>query len=561
MNDLAKSAEQGKRRKRRVLRPITVDTSRANTSQEAVRMAIKQLGSRWKEVPSRLLKYSCDVYWYHGGAPFCEHREDPPNKGKVNKFPGMRDILDKASLSCTLDRMMALFPNEYDFYPRSWTLPEQCESFVSEATAACKRKKSSKHKKCYIFKPADSSEGNGIHLLRTPEEIVSKLRVYTKPAIVQEYISDPALVENKKFDLRVYAVLSSIDPLKFYFCKEGMARFCTEEYQQPTFKNLHHVYMHLTNYSLNKTNDSYVHTDDVNTGSKRTMTSVFEDLRAEGHDVDALAADIEDIVCKTVIAITPQLKLHHHVEIGLTKSDLSCFQILGLDVLVASDMKPYLLECNAAPSLYVFHESAIMPGKVEVVPSPIDESIKLPLVIETLKLVCPRSTKRKSRAPMASQSKKDILNGAVSSLSLDDSFNDHPVSSDNDKESCLKKMCLSGEHQQLRIYERVSAVFIHLLGVRGGYTISASAFRKLTRVCKICSSKFTTADSDILFINTANKWSGVNSGSATTGLCFGAFVEAMRTIASRKYPSLQPLERLEALLAVCEKELNLPRSY
>jgi hypothetical protein len=39
-----------------------------------------------------------------------------------------------------------------------------------------------------------------------------------------------------------------------------MARFCTEKYPgMPTQENFLNLYAHLTNYSLNKVNNAYIH--------------------------------------------------------------------------------------------------------------------------------------------------------------------------------------------------------------------------------------------------------------------------------------------------------------
>ncbi|XP_077987088.1 tubulin polyglutamylase TTLL11-like [Glandiceps talaboti] len=545
--------------RRRVRRPITVDTSKA---QYVVGIALEELGSGWKEVRLRSEQKPCDIYWYHNGQVYA--RDSTITSGRVNVFPGMKNVLDKAAFSCILDSMRAIFPDEYDFYPRSWRVPEQFEEFMSETTAKQSRK--GKRRNCYIFKPADASEGNGIFLLRNPQDIKAKLNISTRPAIVQEYITHPLLVEKKKFDLRIYVVITSLDPLKIYLYNEGMARFCTEDYHKPTDKNLHHIYMHLTNYSLNKKSGGYKHTEDITTGSKRTMSSVFETLHNNGSDVHKLREDIERVVCKTIIALTPQLKVHCNTEMMSGKSDVSYFQILGLDILITSDLKPYILEGNGSPSLCLEHESETAPGVTEMVSSPIDEIIKIPLVMETLKLVCPRpSSKYSSQKTATSQrTKTDEESETLSKLSLEDSSSTVTSSSltseDNfaTPEANLDELYpakYGEEYEDLRILERVSALFNYFIGTRGGLTMGASVFRKYTRVCKLCSVTFPTASADILFIEIANKWNGVGIGSSS-GICFYGFVDIVSIIAGRKFPALGKVERLLKLLNLCEAKIE-----
>eukprot|EP00349_Pseudokeronopsis_sp_Brazil_P000878 CAMPEP_0202961550 /NCGR_PEP_ID=MMETSP1396-20130829/5610_1 /ASSEMBLY_ACC=CAM_ASM_000872 /TAXON_ID= /ORGANISM="Pseudokeronopsis sp., Strain Brazil" /LENGTH=54 /DNA_ID=CAMNT_0049681453 /DNA_START=385 /DNA_END=545 /DNA_ORIENTATION=+ len=42
----------------------------------------------------------------------------------------------------------------------------------------------------------------------------------------------------------------------------GLARFATEEYQRPLNSNLENLYMHLTNYAINKNNNKFRQNDD-----------------------------------------------------------------------------------------------------------------------------------------------------------------------------------------------------------------------------------------------------------------------------------------------------------
>ena len=65
------------------------------------------------------------------------------------------------------------------------------------------------------------------------------------------YIGKPLLINKKKFDLRIYILVTSFDPLRVYYFEEGLVRFATQEYSGSK-KRIKNRFMHLTNYSINK---------------------------------------------------------------------------------------------------------------------------------------------------------------------------------------------------------------------------------------------------------------------------------------------------------------------
>ncbi len=126
----------------------------------------------------------------------------------------------------------------------------------------------------FIVKPDEGSQGEGIYLITEAKDY----RFNNRRHVVQEYLADPLLLENLKFDFRIYALIGNLEPLEVYLYEEGLARFCTVPYEEPTHKNMHEHFMHLTNYSLNKRSQGYVHTESDDDGSKRTLKSVFRQI-------------------------------------------------------------------------------------------------------------------------------------------------------------------------------------------------------------------------------------------------------------------------------------------
>lgn len=65
------------------------------------------------------------------------------------------------------------------------------------------------------------------------------------------YIDNPLLIGGKKFDLRLYVLVTSFRPLKCYLFKLGFCRFCTVKYDT-SIQELDNMYIHLTNVSIQK---------------------------------------------------------------------------------------------------------------------------------------------------------------------------------------------------------------------------------------------------------------------------------------------------------------------
>ncbi len=74
--------------------------------------------------------------------------------------------------------------------------------------------------------------------------------------IVSKYLSKPHLIRGFKYDLRVYVLVTSFEPLKIYLFQEGLVRLATVPYSTSK-ASLKQRFVHLTNYSVNKKAETY----------------------------------------------------------------------------------------------------------------------------------------------------------------------------------------------------------------------------------------------------------------------------------------------------------------
>jgi tubulin polyglutamylase TTLL6/13 len=304
-----------------------------------------------------------DVVWHDCSIP-ADRLASLKGYQKVNHFPGMSGIFRKNCMANNLNRFRKMFPKDYNFYPKTWILPGDLQNFKAYV----------KHRKhTFIVKPEASSQGQGIYLVRQISDIKE-----TAHCVAQRYIEEPLLIDGLKFDLRIYVLVTGCDPLRIFIHEEGLARFATQEYEPPNRKNIKDSFVHLTNYSINKNNPNFVQAAPGKKSHKRSLSSVLivitmQQLSEEGVDVEGIWDNICDIVVKTVLTIQPTLASTYRSCQPYDYANNMCFEILGFDIILDSNFKPWLLEVNHSPSFST--------------DSDLDTQIKTAVITEALVLV------------------------------------------------------------------------------------------------------------------------------------------------------------------------------
>ncbi len=123
----------------------------------------------------------------------------------------------------------------------------------------------------WVWKPANSNNGKGVEVLtgrevaaRTKEMASSRENNPVGLICVQRYIRSPLLIDGLKFDIRVYVLLTSLDPLVVYVYDDGLVRMATERYSENP-RSLKESCIHVTNFDVNRRNGiKFVHSETPN---------------------------------------------------------------------------------------------------------------------------------------------------------------------------------------------------------------------------------------------------------------------------------------------------------
>jgi len=267
---------------------------------------------------------------------------------KINHFRNHYELTRKNLMAKNLKRLKRSIEREQgkleaskcDFFPATLELPSEYHMFVEEF------KKNPG--KLWIMKPIAKSQGKGIFIFRKLKDIMDwrkedyyrtmdekKEDKETPEAyIVQRYIENPYLIGGKKFDLRVYILVTSYIPLRAWLYREGFARFTNYRY---SLDSIDDTYIHLTNVAIQKTSPDY-----DPEGSKWSLRQLRMYLTAKhGCEVVAnLYRLMDEIFIKSLQSVQ-----------RVMINDKHCFEMYGFDILLDSDLKPWLVEINASPSL------------------------------------------------------------------------------------------------------------------------------------------------------------------------------------------------------------------
>ncbi|XP_064073122.1 probable tubulin polyglutamylase ttll-15 [Vanessa tameamea] len=242
---------------------------------------------------------------------------------KVNHFPGTGFITNKVDLATSASK----------FIPKAFKIPKNTKEFLryaSENRNAVFLEKHNQHRGVYL-------------------KNVTAIDLLSGESFVQEYIQKPFLVDGHKFDIGVYVVLTSVDPLRVYWYKgDVLFRYCPAKYYPFDPKNL-------DKYVIG---DDYLPTWEVPslahpyTALGFSMKEAFDHYAmSKGKNVTRMWEEVQEAITEVF------LKKEHYIIEALKNypSKDNFFEMMRFDLVLDEDFKVYLLEANMSPNLSSAH--------------------------------------------------------------------------------------------------------------------------------------------------------------------------------------------------------------
>ena len=225
------------------------------------------------------------------------------------------------------------FPEDYNYMPKTYIYPKDKEKIE-------KKFKNYKFnlKKLWIVKPNNLSFGQGIHfLISLKEEAFNNY-------LITEYLKNPHLIYGRKYDFRLYILVTGLKPLRIYLNKEGLIRIATNNYSL-SLESIKDNFTHLTNTGINVRNKKYHYAENSSDelANKWNFATYKKYLKKHKISSKTIFAKIKDIIIKTIISgINPIIDLESRININ----DRSMFNIFGFDVLIDKELNPTITFYN-----------------------------------------------------------------------------------------------------------------------------------------------------------------------------------------------------------------------
>ena len=175
--------------------------------------------------------------------------------------------------------------------------------------------------------------GRGIEVFRSLSNITHflSMKPHNSQWVVQKYVEKPLLYHKRKFDIRVWVLITQKNEVFFY--KHGYMRTSSSSYDTKEQNN----YVHLTNNCLQQHGDNYGAFEEGNTLSFKTLEDYLRQEYSK-YDINLetqIIARFKDFIIDSYLAWKTKLNPFRRKNV---------FELFGYDFLIDEDLRVWLIE-------------------------------------------------------------------------------------------------------------------------------------------------------------------------------------------------------------------------
>ena len=227
-------------------------------------------------------------------------------------------------------------------------------------------------KNMWLLKRDNLNRGRKIKVLSSLDDIIKEITTVFEQKtannlLIQKYLEEPLLYHKRKFDIRIWVLFTFIiteNKYEVYVFKEGHLKACSDEFNIDSDD----LFIHLTNYSVQKYNKNFSKTE---IGNEISFNDFQKELNEKSQKEGKNIIDFRKNIFPEIIKIIARSANAIKGKINLSNRN-NCFELFGYDFILDINYRPFLLEINTNPG---YEESS--PLIKMLVPRMIDDAMKL----------------------------------------------------------------------------------------------------------------------------------------------------------------------------------------
>jgi hypothetical protein len=280
------------------------------------------------------------INWHH----LAKHDTD----ALANAYCIRKGLIRKSQLAYNMTKYLSKHPNSIlkQAIPETWLFELDHVDYFDEAmneVFEVERDLESEEDHMFIIKPSMANKAAGIKVFNTLDQLRDIFEVpdsdseeeeededfedvtQVREWVIQRYIKNPLLVNERKFHVRAYVLAKS--NIQVYLYKDMLALFAMKPYDTT---NLDDNLIHLTNTCIQTDQEGY---------DEQASVKLFWELGLDQKELDHMFEQMQKILADVFDACTSEMTTFQAMP--------NAFELFGIDFMMDDQLNVYFLEANA----------------------------------------------------------------------------------------------------------------------------------------------------------------------------------------------------------------------